>query len=139
MKLKKIVLPLILLSVGIAIVAYNLYNKPHIDVADVKADVIVTAENLFTEFSTDEATANAEYLDKIIQVKGSIQKLSIENGIAIVTLKTEDDFGSVQCNLSTEAKNDFNLLKENELVTVKGICTGYLMDVVLVKSEIVNQ
>mgnify|MGYP000082491606 CR=1 FL=1 len=33
---------------------------------------------------------------------------------------------------------DFNLLKENELVTIKGICTGYLMDVVLVKSEIVN-
>ena len=138
MKFKKIVLPLILLSVGIAIVAYNVYNKPHIDVVDAKADVVVTANNLFTEFSTDEAKANAEYLDKIIQVKGFIQKLSIENGIGIVTLKTEDDFGSVQCNLSTEAKNDFNLLKENELVTIKGICTGYLMDVVLVKSEIVN-
>ncbi|KOY50717.1 OB-fold protein [Polaribacter dokdonensis] len=139
MKFKKIVLPLILLSVGIAIVAYNVYNKPHIDVVDAKADVLVTAENLFTEFSTDEATANAEYLDKIIQVKGIVQKLEIENGIGIVTLKTEDDFGSVQCNLSTEAKNDFNVLKENELVTIKGICTGYLMDVVLVKSEIVNQ
>lgn len=138
MKFKKIVLPLILLSVGIAIVAYKVYNKPHIDVVDAKADVVVTANNLFTEFSTDEAKANAEYLDKIIQVKGFIQKLSIENGIGIVTLKTEDDFGSVQCNLSTEAKNDFNLLKENELVTIKGICTGYLMDVVLVKSEIVN-
>ena len=139
MKFKKIVLPLILLSVGIAIVAYNVYNKPHIDVVDAKADVLVTAENLFTEFSTDEATANAEYLDKIIQVKGIVQKLEIENGIGIVTLKTEDDVGSVQCNLSTEAKNDFNVLKENELVTIKGICTGYLMDVVLVKSEIVNQ
>lgn len=139
MKFKKIVLPLILLSAGIAIVAYNVYNKPHIDVVDAKADVLVTAENLFTEFSTDEATANAEYLDKIIQVKGIVQKLEIENGIGIVTLKTEDDFGSVQCNLSTEAKNDFNVLKENELVTIKGICTGYLMDVVLVKSEIVNQ
>lgn len=138
MKFKKIVLPLILLSVGIAIVAYNVYNKPHKDVVDAKADVVVTAKNLFTEFSTDEAKANAEYLDKIIQVKGFIQKLSIENGIGIVTLKTDDDFGSVQCNLSTEAKNDFNLLKENELVTIKGICTGYLMDVVLVKSEIVN-
>lgn len=138
MKFKKIVLSLILLSVGIAIVAYKVYNKPHIDVVDAKADVVVTANNLFTEFSTDEAKANAEYLDKIIQVKGFIQKLSIENGIGIVTLKTEDDFGSVQCNLSTEAKNDFNLLKENELVTIKGICTGYLMDVVLVKSEIVN-
>ena len=138
MKFKKIVLPLILLSVGIAIVTYNVYNKPHIDVVEAKADVVVTANNLFTEFSTDEAKANAEYLDKIIQVKGFIQKLSIENGIGIVTLKTEDDFGSVQCNLSTEAKNDFNLLKENELVTIKGICTGYLMDVVLVKSEIVN-
>lgn len=138
MKFKKIVLPLILLSVGIAIVAYNVYNKPHIDVVDAKADVVVTANNLFTEFSTDEAKANAEYLDKIIQVKGFIQKLSIENGIGIVTLKTEDDFGSVQCNLSTEAKNDFNLLKKSELVTIKGICTGYLMDVVLVKSEIVN-
>lgn len=29
-------------------------------------------------------------------------------------------------------------LKVGEIVIVKGICTGYLMDVILVKSEITN-
>ena len=139
MKFKKIVLPIILLSIVIAVVAYNVYNKPHVDVADAKADVTVTAENFFLEFSKDEVKANTQYLDKIIQVQGLIQNLKVESELGVVTLKTEDDFGTVQCNLSREATSNFKLLKENDLVTIKGICTGYLMDVVLVKSEIVNQ
>ncbi|EAQ41026.1 OB-fold putative lipoprotein [Polaribacter sp. MED152] len=139
MKFKKIVLPIIFLSIVVAVVAYNVYNKPHVDVADAKADVTVTAENLFSEFSKDEVRANTQYLDKIIQVQGLIQNLKVENELGVVTLKTEDDFGTVQCNLSREATSNFKLLKKNDLVTIKGICTGYLMDVVLVKSEIVNQ
>jgi len=139
MKFKKIVLPIIFLSIVVAVVAYNVYNKPHVDVADAKADVTVTAENLFSEFSNDEIKANTQYLDKIIQVQGLIQNLKVENELGVVTLKTEDDFGTVQCNLSRDATSNFRLLKENDLVTIKGICTGYLMDVVLVKSEIVNQ
>mgnify|MGYP000398021914 CR=1 FL=1 len=139
MKFKKIVLPIILLSIVVAVVAYNVYNKPHVDVADAKADLTVTAKNLFSEFSKDEVKANTQYLDKIIQVQGLIQNLKVENELGVVTLKTEDDFGTVQCNLSREATSNFKLLKENDLVTIKGICTGYLMDVVLIKSEIVNQ
>ena len=49
-----------------------------------------------------------------------------------------DDFGSVLCHLSEEATKEMSVLIEGQTITVKGICTGYLMDVILIKSEIIN-
>lgn len=138
MKLKKIIIGVLVLAIIGAFVAYKIYNKPHIDVADTAADVTISANTILNEFSSDENTANTKYLEKIVAVKGEISEAKIEKEKGIVTLKTNDDFGSVICHLSEESTKKVAALKEGESITVKGICTGYLMDVILVKSEIIN-
>jgi DNA/RNA endonuclease YhcR with UshA esterase domain len=115
-----------------------MYNKPHINVLETPTDINITANKIIDDFSSDENTANTKYLDKIIEVKGLITSTKIDKEKGIVILHTNDDFGSVLCHLSKDSTQKISSLKEGQLISVKGICTGFLMDVVLVKCEIIN-
>ena len=130
--LKKILIIVFVLAAIGGFVGYKMYNKPHIDVAETSAEISIQANELMNQFSLNETTANNTYLEKIIGVSGKIASIKIENEKPIITLKTNNDFGSILCHFE---KNNLNInqLKEGQNVTIKGICTGYLMDVVLVK------
>lgn len=138
MKIKKIIISILILACIGAFIGYKVYNKPHIDVAETSADINITANTILEEFSNNETLANSKYLDKIIAVNGEIAAVKIEKEKGIITLKTNDDFGSILCHLSTEATKGLSSLNVGQTITVKGICTGFLMDVILVKSEIIN-
>lgn len=135
---KRITLVILILGIIGAFVAYKMYNKPHVDVADSKSDIVISADKIQSDFSTNENLANSNYLEKIIEVSGEISELTLENKKGIITLKTNDDFGSVLCHLSDNSTQKMNTLKVGKSVRLKGICTGYLMDVILVKCEIIN-
>lgn len=130
--LKKIVITVIILGAIGSFVGYKMYNKPHVDVAEASAEISINANELINEFSIDETSANNKYLEKIVAVSGEITSIAIENDKPIITLKTNNDFGSILCHFNKNSTN-LNQLKEGQNVTIKGICTGYLMDVVLVK------
>ena len=138
MNKKKIIT--IILGIGIIslFIAYQIYNKPHVNVSDTKSDITITADQIINDFSSDETKANRSYLDKIIKISGVISELKVVKQKGIITLKTNHDFGSVLCHLSDKASQKINSLKEEQTLTLKGICTGFLMDVILVKCEIIN-
>lgn len=138
MNKKKIIT--IVLGIGIIslFIAYQIYNKPHVNVSDAKSNITTTADQIINDFSSDETKANRSYLDKIVKISGVISELKVVKQKGIITLKTNHDFGSVLCHLSDKASQKINSLKEEQTVTLKGICTGFLMDVILVKCEIIN-
>jgi hypothetical protein len=138
MKTKKIGIAVLILLLIAAFVAYNTYNKPHVNVGETSSDITITAAEILNDFTSDETSANAIYLEKIIEVTGVISDIKVERKKGIITLKTNDDFGSVLGHLSDEATNNISTLKIGQTITLKGICTGYLMDVILVKCEIIN-
>lgn len=137
MKIKKIIIGILVLGIIGAFIAYKMYNKPHVNVEEASADISITADKILNDFSSDENLANLKYLDKIIEVKGVVSEINIEKGI--ITIETNDDFGSVLCHLSEEASRKISGLQEGQIIVVKGICTGFLMDVILVKCEFINQ
>jgi hypothetical protein len=137
MKIKKIIIGILVLGIIGAFIAYKMYNKPHVNVEEASADISITADKILNDFSSDENSANLKYLDKIIQVNGVISEINIEKGI--ITIETNDDFGSVLCHLSEEASRKIGGLQQGQIIVVKGICTGFLMDVILVKCEFINQ
>jgi len=137
MKIKKIIIGILVLGIIGAFIAYKMYNKPHVNVEEASADISITADKILNDFSSDENSANLKYLDKIIEVKGAISEINIEKGI--ITIETNDDFGSVLCHLSEEASRKIGGLQQGQIIVVKGICTGFLMDVILVKCEFINQ
>ncbi|MCB0560905.1 MAG: hypothetical protein H6573_19535 [Lewinellaceae bacterium] len=130
-KLIGIGLLLALLGVG---VGYFMYNKPHQNMEKAEADMTLESTALFSAFEANEAEANEKYLDKVIKISGTVKEVNTdEEGNISLTLESGNELFGVICqmdNLTKQEKTDFKI---GEQVTLKGICTGMLMDVVLVR------
>jgi cell division protein YceG involved in septum cleavage len=127
------VLVLIFLVTG-AFVYYHYWLTPQRDVKDEKA-ITVTAQTILDAYAANEQQANAVYLDKAIEVSGEVTEVSKnEAGKTVLSLKTSDPMAGVRCTL----KNGADTIKAGSNVRVKGICTGYLMDVTLIDCYLVQ-
>ena len=132
MKYLKILMVLVCLG---AVTGFYLYNKPVKSTAAKSADMSIQAQDLFNEFANDENTANAKYLDKVISINGTVTDLAVEDGLNIVTLQTTSDMFGVICKIES-GDEKVRKLKKGDQVKVKGVCTGMLMDVVMVRCVI---
>ncbi len=125
--MKKIFIGTLLLLSIAGVVAYLVYNKPHRDPATEKS-IKVSSIELFKAFENNEMEANKLYLDKVLEVNGKITEVTTnQNGIPVVALETEDVLFGVRCTMKNAEQN----AKVGEDVTIKGICTGYLSDVII--------
>lgn len=122
-----------LLIIIVCGIGYYLYNKPNSSLENKKPDFVLTADQLFSEFETDENAANKKFNGKVVQVDGTIQSINKEpNGQESVSLKTNSGMFGVTCKIDSTvtggAKADVG-----QPVKMKGLCTGMLMDVVLIR------
>lgn len=113
------------------------YHKPHVDIYSVKTDIAVTIDTLLLDFEKNEKVANKKYLDKIIETEGVIKSIEVNKGSTFLLLSEENNDNNVICYLEEFENKKILSLKTGQRVKVKGICTGYLMDVVLIKSIII--
>jgi len=138
--MKKILFAILALALVAGIYATYMYYKPHKNIETAKEDVAITAPNLFAAFSDNEARANSEYLDKIVLVSGIINEVTIDDSsnVNVYLNVGNDGFGSVSCNFnSLEGQKVLNY-KAGQSVKIKGVCTGFLMDVVLNRCVLIN-
>lgn len=135
---KKIVLILLALcftaAVGVWYYVFRYSKTHHRDVESENA-IAITAGQLVKDYQANESRANAHYLNKVIQIKGDIIKQGKDQaGNYTVTLKSNDPFSGVLCTL----KNGSKISDKHSTIVVKGICAGFLTDVVLNEGVIVK-
>jgi len=132
--MKKILIGLILVGLVTSGVIYVMYNKPHRDPATEKS-ISVSSMELFRSFEEDEALANKLYLDKVLEISGKISEITANQDMTpIIVLETENMVFGIRCTMNeSETK-----VKVGETVTIKGICTGYLSDVVITNAIIIK-
>ncbi|MCX6333592.1 MAG: hypothetical protein NT092_04720 [Bacteroidia bacterium] len=110
--------------------ALYLFNKQHKDLQKTKPDIVISAIDLQKEFESDESGSTAKYVDRIIEVAGTIGSVkSGEENILSVTLKTGSDFSVVICTFPP-GTDPSKFIAGND-VSVRGECSGFLMDVLL--------
>ncbi len=107
------------------------YNKPHLNIAKSKTTVHINDTSLVEAFHANETLANAKYLDQIIEVKGRISEITKNHSSPIISLGKGDLFGNVVCHLSPQEILKVNQLEIGKTIIIKGICTGFLMDVTI--------
>ena len=134
MKTKFIIAALFIATLVFSFGVY-MYFKPAEKVVLTEASYEVDAESIFQEFSDNESEANKKYLNKVITVEGKVSEmLTIDSAGLNVTLSTDNPMFGVSCQLPMET--DQTSLRIGDDVRIKGLCTGKLMDVVLVKCVI---
>jgi tRNA_anti-like len=132
---KKITGMLVLaLVITAAVIGYNKYTAGPDDIKSARA-LAVTASGLLQEYSNTEVEANKKYIGKIIAVTGEIKELGKnQEGQTIVILNTGDPMNSINCTMEEQAVQ----LQPGTTVTLKGLCTGYMMDVYITRCYVVK-
>jgi hypothetical protein len=131
---KKVILVFSIVVIIAALTMYKMWTKPHINVQQADA-VAITSKIIATEFETDETAANRKYLNKVISILGTVNDVTSNTQNQTVVTLNGSGLSSVMCTMddSTSAPGT---LKNGMTAAIKGICTGYLTDVVLVRCVI---
>ena len=129
----------LILGMLVAIAAWKYaFKKSELSMASRKTDITIEASLLLQAFESNEDSANVRYLDKILQVSGTVESVLEDSLGYSVYLKEKDALSGIMCSFDKSAF-DPALVKNGSQVTVKGLCTGYLLDVVLNKCSVVSQ
>jgi len=129
--MKKIIYILVIIFTLAASVYYYtfVYSKTHHRDAQSEASVIITADSLSAAYQADEQKANKRFLNKAIEVTGTILSIGQDQANHITILMGKADaFSNVSITiLSIQPITQ----KVGEIITVKGVCTGNLSDVII--------
>jgi hypothetical protein len=107
--------------------AFYIWNKPARNVSNEKG-IKITAVAIFDSFANNERAANISFLNKAVEVTGIVTNVKINQaGNTVVYLQSNDPVFGVNCTF----KQSPGKIVKGERITFKGVCTGYLSDVVL--------
>jgi hypothetical protein len=130
--IRNLLLFVIILGVIGGLIVLYMYNKKNPDLSKVKADYALQASELVNEFDQDETSASAKYIDKVVEVTGPVATIEITSDSTMnLTLANEDQMSGVICTFHGITNPPSIEIKEGEIITVRGVCSGMLMDVLL--------
>jgi tRNA_anti-like len=123
---------LLLVAFGVGAYLYKEYNRKPASLDSLPAVVNINADTLINQFTSNEAEANKNYLGKVISVKGFINKVENQQD-TLLTIVLGDTLlpSGVSCLMDTGYIKLKKVFTPGAQITIKGICTGYLMDVEL--------
>lgn len=117
---------------------YRLYIAPSTDIEKKQPVESVAWHELTNAFENDEAAATERFVDQVISVAGTILEIRNSKEGYIIKIGDEGSMVSVICQFDKEDNEMNSQLKAGDSIVIKGICAGYLMDVMLIRCVILE-
>ncbi|MBP6688146.1 MAG: hypothetical protein KA160_09840 [Lacibacter sp.] len=97
--------------------------------------VPVNAADIFRAYRENEQAASERYNGKVVAVTGVASAISVNRqGQKVIMLQTDDLMFAVNCTLEKDAD-----IKEGNIVTLKGICSGFTTDVIIIRCYLIKK
>ena len=135
MKSRKLFFIGIVLCLVVAAAAFYWYQKPRASLTNIKPAYTLSAKDLYTAFQQDERKANELYLEKVVQVTGTVDNVQVTD-TTISLLLSGEAMGGINCSVRKTDGGNETVPAKGAAATVKGRCVGFLMDVNLVDAVI---
>ncbi len=137
MSTKNKIIIVIALITAIAFSAYYyifIYSSNNHRQVQSEIGIVITSDSLVAKYQADEKLANSLYLNKALAVTGNL--LSIDKnqeGKTTLVIGRSDSFSNVSVTLTNNAPIS---QKVGTPITIKGLCTGALSDVVITDAAV---
>lgn len=109
----------------------SLFKESNQPLNTTTADLVVHSNELIKDFSINEKQSVKIYAGKIIEVKGVVEEINYLNNKTTLILKGDDSNFGIICEMNPIENDKVAELKPNDSILIKGICKGYLKDVIL--------
>lgn len=102
------------------------------------ASLSVSPDELLSDYLKNEVASDAKYKDKVITVTGTIHSIKHAGSRPVVNLLAGNGRGVIQFYLSEDASAAVAKLERGQQTTIKGRCSGFYEDTVLVEDAILR-
>lgn len=130
--IKKLLIPflIILLVAGASVYYYVfIYSTQHHRNINKEESVFIVADSLIQAFGNNETSANAKYLNKVLEIKGVLIDTATNQQQALtLTMGDKNNLTFVYVTLNSLPTTSFKL---GDSIKVKGVCAGLLSDIVI--------
>jgi tRNA_anti-like len=125
----KIILGLAVLGIAtVFLIIHFVINKPHPDFEKIKPDYSLHAGAFYNEFKTSKDNAHKLYNGKVIEITGKLARIENTDTLTIaVFVFNQGKFGDegIRCTMLKKFSAEAKKLKPDEIIRVKGYCTGF--------------
>jgi hypothetical protein len=130
---KFFVLGIFIIAAMAGLYAYREYNRGLPDTHKLESVFKVKAAEFVGQFESDESKATTQYADKIISVQGIVGAIQATDTTTTIFLNDGSSIASVICQFEKKNIWEVKNIRRGDHVRIKGICSGFLMDVILVQ------
>lgn len=123
MKKKVLLGLLIVLFVSIPIVWY-VFTVKFDNTNEIKPDYKVEAMTMISEFNNNSSKANAKYVEKIIEVSGSVGSIEKVDSTANIKIIDEESGSYLIFAFQSDQNNTIKQIKPHQKVIIRGSCSG---------------
>lgn len=116
-----------------SIIFIVIYYKPHRSVRGEDPAYSLTVQQLVNAFSANEMRADSMYVGAVLELEGRLKEMILNDSTLILLLGDSTQMTGVSCYLNKSQKEKYTSIKRGEIVKVKGICNGMLLDIVMDK------
>ena len=112
------------------------FKESHKNLELIASDAALHSDDLINSYIVNEEKTNALYSGKIIEVTGFVKEVTFLNNRNTVILYSKNKTSGIICDVHPSQIEKVKTLKEHQKIVVKGICKGFLKDVVLLNCYI---
>ena len=132
MKKKSIIIitsVILFLVLGAGLYAYYAFNRTNKQLNDIKPAYILSTETLTNEFAKDATAAETKYVDKAIEVTGTVKIIETnDKGKITIVLGDSSSLSSLRFSMDSTVSTETNTIKVSSNIRLRGMCTGYNAD-----------
>ncbi len=117
---------------------YTHVNRQQPDTQSFNTKAQLTPNEFISLFDIDNTNQAKEYIDEAIEIEGVLEKISIRDNKYSLFINSDEKGKYIICEMQTDQIEAVKKIKEGEIVTVKGIFKGVLLDAILLNCIIIN-
>ncbi len=139
MKRKTFVLIAAVLAIAVGLYVWQNFLKTAPAMRKLEAEYRVNSNEFYAEFEENEDAANEKYVNRIVEIIGELESIEMNEGSKpVINLKTEG-FGMIKFTMESNlSSGELNELELNSTLLIRGECIGYLLDVLIERSIILD-
>jgi hypothetical protein len=127
---------IVLFVLGVFVHFYINQEQPQTQYFDTQAHL--SSHEFISLFDTISGNNSEQYIDKAIEIKGVLKKVTLREDRYTLFIDSDEEGRFIQCEMQTDQTLKIQSIKPDDMITVKGIFKGVLLDAILLNCILID-
>ena len=118
---------------------YSYLNKKQPSTETYSTKAQLTPNEFISLFDNDNTNQAQQYVDEAIEIKGVLDKITFRDNKYTLFINSDKEGRFIMCEMQADQLESIQNIQKDEIVTVKGIFKGVLLDAILLNCIIINE